>query len=397
MPRLDRVVAFGEGFLAVSSASNRITLWASPNGEAWTEVPGLPQPPILPDWDPAMQALSDVDLAVAGNRVAIIGRSKAGTPEGGAFSIVGYPATPQVAPETPPDALIAYVGGAEGAHAVKTIRSDGSDEKTLAAGESPAWSPDGRSIAYVCRVAEAAARGSLPDTCVMGADGSNQRVVATGAITPSGPPMARSFSSSRSPIDMGDTWIADADGSNARKVGDGKGSWSPDGAWILLVGASGATADATIVRPGGTGARKLGDCWEAAWSPDGTRLACSGWNEVERRGVLRVISIVDTSLYLFEEDATISRPTWVSANQVAFTMSTVGSAPSTGEQYLQLLVLRAGWPRRLLRRLARVGSDLGVVRRHLACDDRGNRRDERRLPRLAVGAVRQLTTDGLKG
>ena len=258
------------------------------------------------------------------------------------------PAVVVVDPSASPDALIAYMGGAEGAHVVKTIRSDGSDEQTLAEGESPAWSPDGRSIAYVCRVAEAAARGGLPDTCVMGADGTNQRVVATGAITPSWSPDGAQLLFGRSAIDMGDTWVADADGSNARKVGDGKGSWSPDGAWILLLGASGATADATIVRPDGTGARKLGDCWEAAWSPDGISLACTGWNEVERRGVLRVISIEDTSLYLFEEDATLSRPTWVSADKIAFTMSAVGSPPGAAEQYLHLLVLRADGPRRLM-------------------------------------------------
>ncbi len=250
------------------------------------------------------------------------------------------------APATPPDARIVYVGGADGARVVKTIRSDGTDGRTLAGGESPAWSPNGQSIAFQCP--PGASDGGLGDICIMDADGAGQRRVVSGAIAPSWSPDGTQLLFGRSAIDMGDTWVANADGSSARKIGDGKGSWSPDGEWILLLGASSATPDATIVRPDGTGARKLGDCGEAAWSPDATRLACTGRNEVEGRGVLRVIGIADTSLYLFEEEAEISRPTWVAADTLAFTMSVAGSPPGATEQYLQLLVLRADGPHRLM-------------------------------------------------
>ena len=101
VPRLDRVVAFGQGFLAVSSVANEITLWASMDGEAWTKVPGLRQPEVLPDWEPGVQAFSDLDLVAAGNRVVIIGRNDAGTPEWGAFSMVGYPRMPAGPAESP--------------------------------------------------------------------------------------------------------------------------------------------------------------------------------------------------------------------------------------------------------------------------------------------------------
>lgn len=113
VPRLDRVAAAGEGFVAVSSTSNRITLWVSPDGEAWSEVAGVPQPPLLPDWEADMQAFSDVDLVVAGDRVAIIGRSNGGDPEWGAFAIVGStdllglgPVSPAVSPSPAPPVAV---------------------------------------------------------------------------------------------------------------------------------------------------------------------------------------------------------------------------------------------------------------------------------------------------
>jgi hypothetical protein len=91
VPVLTRISAFGDRFLAVSTIGNRIGLWASKDGDAWAEVPGIPQPTILSDWDSQMQAFSDVDIAVAGNRVVVVGRNQADPVGTTAFSIVGTP------------------------------------------------------------------------------------------------------------------------------------------------------------------------------------------------------------------------------------------------------------------------------------------------------------------
>lgn len=89
VPRLERVVTFGDHVLAVSMASNRITLWASRDGEAWTEIPGLPQPPVVPDWADGIPAFADVDLVEAGDRLVIVGRNQGGRTGSEQFSIVG--------------------------------------------------------------------------------------------------------------------------------------------------------------------------------------------------------------------------------------------------------------------------------------------------------------------
>ncbi len=89
VPVLARISAFGDGFLAVSTIGNRIGLWASIDGEAWAEMPGIPQPTIDPDWGPEMQAFGDVDIAVAGDRVVVVGQNEADPVGPTAFSIVG--------------------------------------------------------------------------------------------------------------------------------------------------------------------------------------------------------------------------------------------------------------------------------------------------------------------
>jgi len=88
VPVLDRISAFGDRFLAVSTVGNRIGLWASIDGEAWAEL-GIPQPTIEAGWEPGMQAFGDVDIAVAGNRVVVVGRNQADPVGTTAFSIAG--------------------------------------------------------------------------------------------------------------------------------------------------------------------------------------------------------------------------------------------------------------------------------------------------------------------
>jgi len=68
-----------------ASANNVLSLWASRDGEAWTQLPGLPQPADV-------TAFGDVDLAAAGSRVVIVGNAELeSAADQGAFSIVGTP------------------------------------------------------------------------------------------------------------------------------------------------------------------------------------------------------------------------------------------------------------------------------------------------------------------
>ena len=117
------------------------------------------------------------------------------------------------------------------------VRADGSGLRRLTTdGEnrSPAWSPDGRRIAFVRR---------------------------------SGPA-----------IDGGDVWLMDADGSNlaqlTRDGGYNSVTWSPDGA-RLAVSDNGIYYSSVWVIGANGGARTLvaTDAADPAWSPDGQRIA----------------------------------------------------------------------------------------------------------------------------
>lgn len=142
----------------------------------------------------------------------------------------------------PPAGKIAFVSSRDGNPEIYTINTDGTDLTRLtndpAIDEEPAWSPDGRRIAFV--------RSS--ELHVMNADGSNVR---------------RIFS-----------------GSNTQNP-----SWSPDGTKIAYSALSNGSANLWVVSPnaGGPGPTLLFEApgWDAqpSWSPDGTRLALvSDWN-----------------------------------------------------------------------------------------------------------------------
>jgi TolB protein len=98
---------------------------------------------------------------------------------------------------------------------------------------SPAWSPDGAWLALVTEVY------GLPELAVMHPDGSERRVI-------------------------------EAAGS------EGSPSFSPDGALIAFDSDQGGNRDVYVMKPDGRDLRRLtshpAQDWDAAWSPDGTRL-----------------------------------------------------------------------------------------------------------------------------
>jgi Tol biopolymer transport system component len=180
----------------------------------------------------------------------------------------------------------------DGDYAIYTMSADGGSEKRLTddAGDpstprglffqvEPAWSPDGRRIAFTSN-----REGSF-DLYAMDAEGTaTARLTATPADDrdPSWSPDGRRIVFSRGT--PGDLYVIDADGSSVRRLAatpahDAQPAWSPDGRWIVFTRKAPGTSirELWLVRADGSGARQLTSLEAVtdapAWSPDGTRIA----------------------------------------------------------------------------------------------------------------------------
>jgi Tol biopolymer transport system component len=162
---------------------------------------------------------------------------------------------------------------------------------------SPAWSPDGRRILFSSNA------GTSCDFCfhvyVVNADGSGERRL-TSSATP-GPPTPSTVPGHYAPAwspdgrriafvrttgirrDLGDLWVMNADGRAQRKLTLGASgwpyaavAWSPNGRKLAFTSNRDGNADVYTVDSDGSGLRRLTNKPEfdgdAVWSPDGRQL-----------------------------------------------------------------------------------------------------------------------------
>jgi Tol biopolymer transport system component len=174
---------------------------------------------------------------------------------------------------------------------------------------APAWSPDGRRIAFV-----ACAECTTSDLYVMDADGTNvvrltddRFLAGSPAWSPDGAQIA--FHKDEHAGDEErwdrDLWVVNADGTGERRLTDGPTldggpAWSPDGTTLAFNRLDGPTESSAIyvVSPDGSGERRLTDPWlwatSPAWSPDGLRIA---FDVIDR-------DTTTPSVYVMEADGT---------------------------------------------------------------------------------------------
>ena len=218
----------------------------------------------------------------------------------------------------PDGSVIALTVGTGEQRSIHRIDGDGTHEMTLAAGAAPAWSPDGRSIAFTCP-AQPPIATQLHDVCIMAADGTAGRRLVEDGSSPHWAPSGRRLTFGRGVIDTGDAWIVDADGSNPVMLMAGTSPvWSPDGQWLLIQPDTGAF-EIAVLRPDGTGFRSLTRGADGAWSPDSGRIAFAvGKAGGVSLGIVDVATGATTAL--IGAQSSLRAPLWLSPDRLVFIM-----------------------------------------------------------------------------
>jgi Tol biopolymer transport system component len=200
------------------------------------------------------------------------------------------------------------------ANEIWVMNADGTGTRSLGAGLSPSWSPNGRRLVFDAVV------DRNYDVWTMAGDGGARRRVTTNAApdyfatwSPNGEQIA--FTSDRGGEDL---FVIDADGTNERRLTGDPGpewgaAWSPDGGRIVFAGNARGNLEIEVVSVDGSGRVALTDHrdrdYDPAWSPDGTRIAFTS----ERDGNANVyVMNADGSgvTQLTDDPAGDFRPAW---------------------------------------------------------------------------------------
>jgi len=201
--------------------------------------------------------------------------------------------------QRPSDGWEIQVASLPGGASVSLTRSE-----SLATATSPLWSPDGRTIAFLSTDLSAGwPQAASYQVQLINADGSGQRLFLSAGQPIEWSPDGRSILVFRN-VDLSsppEIWVVRIDGSGEVRlptpgpmVGGQHAAWSPDGSQIAVSGWDQDGVSSTyLMRPDGSDATAIAssDAFEE-WSPDGRELLLSRFMESGEQQVV-LFSLID--------------------------------------------------------------------------------------------------------
>ncbi|HEY0322188.1 MAG TPA: hypothetical protein VGC66_14610 [Pyrinomonadaceae bacterium] len=189
---------------------------------------------------------------------------------------------------SPDGKTIAFVYIKDGLEIISLMNIDGSGVQQLTPGTvkaiHPNWSPDGSKLAYCTDDDLAPPRKNDADILVIDMTTRRIRTLITGGVNtyPAWSPDGKHIAFRRMLGEMNsEVFVANADGSNARNLTnhpafDGWPAWSPDGTQIAFASNRNANYQVFIMNADGTNVRLLANTEGRAtaphWGRDGTRV-----------------------------------------------------------------------------------------------------------------------------